>query len=233
MGLILISHNLHPSPVLRPGAGDVRRPDRRVCDAGRLHEAQHPYTRACCPRLPELGHPPRGAAAVAARSAARGCAMMDGGRDDPHSKPVMTIVYGSRTGAGRRAARTYRFHVRPGEAFGLVGKSGSGKSTVLRAIAGLDPARSGILIDGRRCRPAPRANRSWRRWCSRTRTVRCTRTRPSIRRSPRPSPSTVSATPRRHHARHSPKWARGASIATATRTNSAAASASASRSRAR
>ncbi len=40
-------------------------------------------------------------------------------------------------------------HVRPGEAVGLVGANGHGKSTLLKAICGLIPARSGdIRFDG-------------------------------------------------------------------------------------
>jgi peptide/nickel transport system ATP-binding protein len=37
------------------------------------------------------------------------------------------------------------FTVQPGESFGIVGESGSGKSTVLRAICGLAPKKSGSL----------------------------------------------------------------------------------------
>ena len=37
------------------------------------------------------------------------------------------------------------FHVKPGESFGIVAESGSGKSTVLRAICGLAPKESGAI----------------------------------------------------------------------------------------
>jgi len=48
------------------------------------------------------------------------------------------------------AVRQAGFAVAAGESFGIVGESGSGKSTVLRAIAGLVPARDGaIRIEGR------------------------------------------------------------------------------------
>jgi len=57
MGLILISHNLHLvssfcDRVLVMYAGQIV----EVCDAGRLHEAQHPYTKGLLTALPELGH---------------------------------------------------------------------------------------------------------------------------------------------------------------------------------
>ena len=55
-------------------------------------------------------------------------------------------------GEGRDAVRAVEavgFDVAPGEAFGLIGESGSGKSTVLRAIAGLNEGYRGtIRLDG-------------------------------------------------------------------------------------
>ncbi len=57
MGLMLISHNLHLvsafcDRVLVMYAGRVV----EACDSGRLHQAQHPYTRGLLAALPELGH---------------------------------------------------------------------------------------------------------------------------------------------------------------------------------
>ena len=57
MGLILISHNLHLvssfcDRVLVMYAGQIV----EVCEASRLHEAQHPYTKGLLAALPELGH---------------------------------------------------------------------------------------------------------------------------------------------------------------------------------
>jgi peptide/nickel transport system ATP-binding protein len=56
MGLILISHNLHLvssfcERVLVMYAGQIV----ETCDAGRLHEAHHPYTKGLLAALPELG----------------------------------------------------------------------------------------------------------------------------------------------------------------------------------
>ncbi len=57
MGLILISHNLHLvsafcDRVLVMYAGRVV----ETCEAGKLREAKHPYTRGLLDSLPELGH---------------------------------------------------------------------------------------------------------------------------------------------------------------------------------
>ncbi len=54
-----------------------------------------------------------------------------------------------RFGKGARishAVRDVSFQVMPGEAFGLIGESGSGKSTVLRALSGLNTAYGGSLL---------------------------------------------------------------------------------------
>ncbi len=42
------------------------------------------------------------------------------------------------------------FHIESGESYGLIGESGCGKSTILRAVAGINPRYDGaILYDGR------------------------------------------------------------------------------------
>lgn len=49
-----------------------------------------------------------------------------------------------------QALKKIGFQVAKGESFGLVGESGSGKSTVLRVLAGLNPAWHGrVSVDGR------------------------------------------------------------------------------------
>ena len=48
------------------------------------------------------------------------------------------------------AVKGATFAVKRGDSFGLVGESGSGKSTILRAITGLAPDWSGmIVVDGK------------------------------------------------------------------------------------
>ncbi|WP_333826664.1 ABC transporter ATP-binding protein [Pararhodobacter sp.] len=60
----------------------------------------------------------------------------------------LAIHFGS--GSSRMTAvRDVSFHVVRGESFGLIGESGCGKSTILRAVAGLNPDYDGsILFDG-------------------------------------------------------------------------------------
>ena len=62
----------------------------------------------------------------------------------------LSVVY--RQGMRSRpftAVSDISFHVDPGASFGLVGESGAGKSTVIRAIAGyLSPAAGNIVCDG-------------------------------------------------------------------------------------
>ena len=54
-------------------------------------------------------------------------------------------------GRGRRpAVEDVSFHVQPGEAVGVIGESGAGKSTVARAVLGLVPASAGtVRVAGR------------------------------------------------------------------------------------
>ncbi|WP_216641152.1 ABC transporter ATP-binding protein [Oceaniglobus roseus] len=60
----------------------------------------------------------------------------------------LTITFGQ--GRARvKAVDSASFRAAPGEAFGIIGESGSGKSTILRAITGLNDDYTGdVLIDG-------------------------------------------------------------------------------------
>lgn len=67
----------------------------------------------------------------------------------------LSIAFGQ--GSARMiAVDTASFRVGQGEAFGIIGESGSGKSTILRATAGLNDSYAGeVLIDGHQA-PRPR-----------------------------------------------------------------------------
>jgi ABC-type polar amino acid transport system ATPase subunit len=57
---------------------------------------------------------------------------------------------------GRAVAQSVSFEVRPGELLALMGASGSGKTSVLRAIAGLEPLAAGSIETGTvRLNPGP------------------------------------------------------------------------------
>ena len=67
--------------------------------------------------------------------------------------PALAVrALGVAFGRGRAAVRAVRdvdFAIARGEAYGLIGESGSGKSTVLRAVAGLNAGYEGdVLLDG-------------------------------------------------------------------------------------
>ena len=62
----------------------------------------------------------------------------------------LTVRFGPRTPA---AVKGVSFSIETNTAFGLVGESGCGKSTVLRAISGLNSNYGGrIMLDGERPR---------------------------------------------------------------------------------
>jgi ABC-type polar amino acid transport system ATPase subunit len=57
---------------------------------------------------------------------------------------------------GRTVVRSVTFEARPGELLALMGASGSGKTSVLRAIAGLEPLGAGTIeMGGVRLGPGP------------------------------------------------------------------------------
>jgi peptide/nickel transport system ATP-binding protein len=59
----------------------------------------------------------------------------------------LVVTFG-RGAAAVQAVRGVSIDVAPGESFGLVGESGSGKSTVLRVLAGLNQAWTGVVTLG-------------------------------------------------------------------------------------
>ena len=60
----------------------------------------------------------------------------------------LSIAFGQ--GAARvEVVKQANFRIGKGESYGLIGESGCGKSTILRAVAGLNPDYDGaLLIDG-------------------------------------------------------------------------------------
>ena len=59
-------------------------------------------------------------------------------------------------GAGRYAVRDLTLHVAPGEIYGFLGHNGAGKSTTLRAVAGvLDFTEGEITVGGHSIRTEP------------------------------------------------------------------------------
>lgn len=74
----------------------------------------------------------------------------------------LTIAFGSGESAFK-AVDDIGFAVAPGEAYGIIGESGSGKSTVLRAISGLNLSYEGsIRVDGKEL-PRPRSKDVFKR----------------------------------------------------------------------
>jgi len=85
----------------------------------------------------------------------------------------LVVHYPARHGPPVRAVDGVSLTVAPGETLGLVGESGCGKSTVARAVVGLQaPTGGSVVVDGGRS-PAPAGapctgrGRACR-WCSRT-----------------------------------------------------------------
>jgi branched-chain amino acid transport system ATP-binding protein len=78
----------------------------------------------------------------------RPCSRLAGSTPSAHAGALevrdLWVAYGSRT-----VVRGVSFAVRPGEILALFGPNGSGKSSLLRAVAGLQPVRSGVIsFDG-------------------------------------------------------------------------------------
>jgi iron complex transport system ATP-binding protein len=64
--------------------------------------------------------------------------------------------------AGRVVVEDLSFSLEPGELVALLGPNGAGKTSLLRALAGLAPARGGLRLFGRDAADLPRAERARR-----------------------------------------------------------------------
>ena len=105
------------------------------------------------------------------------------------SQTALTHTYSAGTPFERNAVEDVSFEVMPGEFLGIIGHTGSGKSTLIQHLNGLLQPTAGQVFcwTGRTSGPSPRKSaRSASRWawCSSTRSTSCLR-----RRSTRTSPS--------------------------------------------
>lgn len=142
----------------------------RIVESGAREEVlrrpRHDYTRSLIAAVPEIGR----RAALAAKGQPRRLGVVEillRPRSDPapskrdEREEVLIeldhvtkeyVVGGLGTGHPRRrfsAVDDVSLRIRTGEAFGLIGESGSGKSTVSRLIGGLQPVTSGrVLVAG-------------------------------------------------------------------------------------
>jgi ABC-type polar amino acid transport system ATPase subunit len=70
------------------------------------------------------------------------------------SAPILSVRALERRVGDTEILRRIDLEVMPGEAIGVIGPSGSGKSSLLRCIAGLDEVSGGaVLVEGRQTRP--------------------------------------------------------------------------------
>jgi peptide/nickel transport system ATP-binding protein len=118
-----------------------------VADTGTLFAApRHDYTRKLIAAIPRIDHPPEGSTGPAAVPDATALLEVEN----------LAISYARRglLGFGRvptdaDAVKSVSFSVGRGKSFALIGESGSGKSSIARAVAGLTAPRGGtIRFDG-------------------------------------------------------------------------------------
>ena len=61
----------------------------------------------------------------------------------PRTLKELALSFGRRSASGVYALRDFDLHVMPGEAVGMVGRNGAGKTSLLRCLAGIVPLDSG------------------------------------------------------------------------------------------
>ena len=135
-----------------------------VMRKGRLVEAapsavlfdrpQHDYTRRLVAAIPRIDVPPAGWTKAVAAPAAGALLRVDGLRIS-YARGGLLGLAKPRPDAD--AVKGVSFEVRRGSTFALIGESGSGKSSIARAVAGLTPPRAGtIRFDGELLAPSAR-----------------------------------------------------------------------------
>ena len=69
---------------------------------------------------------------------------------DTPGKRLCYHLFHTNTGTDFWALKDINFKIKKGEAFGIIGKNGSGKSTMLQILAGIIPSTSGeVSINGK------------------------------------------------------------------------------------
>jgi sulfonate transport system ATP-binding protein len=70
--------------------------------------------------------------------------------DEPLASPAVTVTNLRRAYGDRVVIEKLNLHIERGEFVALLGESGCGKTTLLRALAGLDPIQAGRIVAPRR-----------------------------------------------------------------------------------
>jgi peptide/nickel transport system ATP-binding protein len=168
IGILLITHNMGVVAEIADRVTIMLR--GRVVETGPVRDVladpQHPYARALIgavprvdrrlPRMPVPGEEP--AKAQSARNQVRAWVTPPAATSTVAATPTellrvdgLTVDYGA--GLWRRpafrAVEDVSFSVHAGEIFGLIGESGSGKTTVANAVAGLIRPTAGTITLGR------------------------------------------------------------------------------------
>ncbi|SDQ67344.1 ABC transporter ATP-binding protein [Microbacterium sp. cf332] len=140
--LALITHDLglvgeHTDDIAVMRAGSIV---ERGATADVLAAPREEYTRMLLAAVPSAHEPP-----------ARAAAAIGDGATEAHANEValevadLVVEYPGRRGRAVRAVDGVSLHVRAGETLAVVGESGCGKSSLLRAILGLTPASGGSV----------------------------------------------------------------------------------------
>jgi ABC-type glutathione transport system ATPase component len=168
ISIILITHDLPLA--LRYGTSLAVMYQGALVDYGKTSEVSrsptHEHTRTLLGSFPRLDEEKAwNREGPAASGPAEGGGAENGGEEALELRSLSKTFYPRRglfrnSGEPVRAVRELSLKVRPGEVLGLIGGSGSGKTTVSRLVMGLErPDQGEILIDGRSLQKAGREER--------------------------------------------------------------------------